>query len=172
MTGMICFMSLYVACKVGLFQWYLPQALFICFLGLSAGACAALYSTRSVNDLQVAAAVGNPSYYYSYRLAWTAMCLCIASSVIVLYKGCKGNLNVQESSLFVTSCFFSLRHFCHFFCRENLALYLTVALKLATSAFISLYFRHSDQNDLIFFGHLKKIQSMTKKKLRYDTAVQ
>jgi len=52
--------------------------------------------------------------------------------------------------------FFSLSHYGHFLAGTFWP-FASVVLKLAATVFISLYFRHSDRNDLIFFGHLKEI---------------
>ena len=52
------------------------------------------------------------------------------------------------------SVIFLLRHFDHW----NISVIcLTIALKLAVAVFIAYIFRHSDRNDLIFFGHFINI---------------
>jgi len=49
---------------------------------------------------------------------------------------------------------FLLRHFCHW----NISVIcLKVVLKLAVKVLLTYIFRHSDRNDLSFFGHFENI---------------
>jgi len=50
-----------------------------------------------------------------------------------------------------------------FFHWDILVVCLTVALKLAVTMFSAYIFRHSDRNDLIFFGHFKNVRPVTEK---------
>jgi len=66
------------------------------------------------------------------------------------------------------SCFFSLKHFVHFFLRhfdhwDIPVICLTVVLKLVLKVFISLYFQTFWPKWLNFFGHFKKISVYDRK---------
>ena len=61
---------------------------------------------------------------------------------------------------------FFVEAFRSFFCWDISVICLTAVLKLAVTVFISVYLRHSDRNDIIFFGHFKNISVYNRKKNR------
>ena len=73
------------------------------------------------------------------------------------------------SQLPVVKLFFLLKHFDHFSQRHFghwviSIICLTAVLKLTTKCFLAWIFKHSDRNDLIFFGHHKNVAVCGRKK--------
>ena len=62
---------------------------------------------------------------------------------------------------------FLLRHLCHW----NVSVICVTVVLIRSESVFSLFFKHSDRNDLIFFGHFKIFWSMNEKWLKQNSSI-